>query len=293
MDRDELALFAAGLDDAAARHSGPDLDAAIGALGWRDALVDDPRVIAAMFTAQGTHGAASSAIDDVLVAAVGLEPGLAIAVVLPPLGIATHRALTATELVIAADTPYVVPASSVDRRAITGMDAAGGWVEIAGAPTTGSPTPRRWDAALPVGRLALATELTALSRAMLAMGRTHAVERIQFGRPIGSFQAVRHRLADAYLAVESADAAVSVGWDDPTPYAAAMVKAIAGRTAKTVSRHVQQVLAGMGFTAEHRFHLLMKRSMMLDQLLGAGATLSLEAARQAVAERAVPPMLAL
>jgi alkylation response protein AidB-like acyl-CoA dehydrogenase len=109
---------------------------------------------------------------------------------------------------------------------------------------------------------------------MLGLARDHAVEREQFGVPIASFQAVRHRLADALYAVESADAAVAASWEAPDAYTAAIAKAIAGRSAKTVARHAQQVLAGMGFASEHRFHHYFKRSLMLDQLFGSSAALS-------------------
>jgi hypothetical protein len=306
MDREELELFTASLRGAVEQHAGPELDTAIDDLGWREALADDRRAIAAMFTAQGSLGVASSAIDDVLSHALGLEAGSALAVVMPGLGrydaavaggavvgFATHRALTATELVVVGDSPAVVPKSTLELRQVAGMDPSSGWVAVTGVLTTGTPTPAPWSAALPFGQLAIATELTALSRAMLELGRDHAVQRAQFGRAIGSFQAVRHKLADAYIAVESADAAVAAGWDEISPYRASMAKAIAGRTARTVAKHSQQVLAGMGFTAEHKFHLLMKRSLVLDQLLGSGAALSAETGRRAITEREVPPMLAL
>ena len=83
---------------------------------------------------------------------------------------------------------------------------------------------------------------------MLDLARAHALERVQFGRPIARFQAVRHRLADALVAVEALDAALGAAWDEPNPMTAALAKAIAGRTARTVATHCQQVLAG------HRLH---------------------------------------
>jgi len=53
-----------------------------------------------------------------------------------------------------------------------------------------------------------------------------------------------------------------------------MAKAFAGRSARTVARHCQQVLAGIGFTTEHPLHLSVRRAIVLDQLLGAGTALT-------------------
>ena len=53
-----------------------------------------------------------------------------------------------------------------------------------------------------------------------------------------------------------------------------MAKAFAGRSARTVARHCQQVLAGIGFTTEHPLHRSVRRTIVLDQLLGAGSLLT-------------------
>ena len=91
----------------------------------------------------------------------------------------------------------------------------------------------------------------------------------------------------------SAEAAVDAGWEEPTPYTAAMAKAIAGRSSRTVARHAQQVLAGMGFTAEHAFHHYLRRVLVLDQLLGSATELSTELGQAAIKDRKIPAMLAL
>ena len=66
--------------------------------------------------------------------------------------------------------------------------------------------PPRGNAAVALGRRAVAHQIAGASRAMLDLARTHALERVQFGRPIARFQAVRHRLADALVAVEALEA---------------------------------------------------------------------------------------
>jgi alkylation response protein AidB-like acyl-CoA dehydrogenase len=144
-----------------------------------------------------------------------------------------------------------------------------------------------------VGRLALAHELVGASRAMLELARTHALERVQFGRPIAGFQAVRHRLAEALVAVEAADAAVAGGWDAGTAEAAATAKAVAGRSARTVARHAQQVLAGIGFTTEHPLHGYVRRALVLDRLLGDATRLTRRQGEDILRTRTLPPILPL
>jgi alkylation response protein AidB-like acyl-CoA dehydrogenase len=187
------------------------------------------------------------------------------------------------------------PRESLTIRDVRGIDPAGGWAEVERIPDLASfgGGVLVSDSVLAAGRLAVATELAAAARAMLDLAREHAVSRIQFGKPIASFQAVRHRLADALIAVTAADAVVDAGWDETTPYTAMMAKAITGRSARTVARHAQQVLAGMGFTHEHPFHRYLRRTIVLDQLLGSATALSAAMGQEAVRRRRIPAMLAL
>ena len=148
-------------------------------------------------------------------------------------------------------------------------------------------------AALAAGRRAVAHELVGASRAMLDLARTHALERIQFDVPIASFQAVRHRLADSLVAIEAASAALDGAWDDGAPFTAAVAKATAGRSARLVARHAQQVLAGIGFTAEHPFHRYFRRVRVLDDLLGDTRTLTREIGQSLLQARSLPVGLPL
>ena len=133
--------------------------------------------------------------------------------------------------------------------------------------------PITWDGAIALGQLALGYELVGAARTMLEMARQHALGRVQFGRAISRFQAVRHRLAESLVAVDAASSLLDAAWRDPVAYGA-MAKAFAGRNARLVSRHCQQVLAGIGFTTEHPFQHYVRRVLVLDQLLGAGTVLT-------------------
>jgi hypothetical protein len=297
MEEADLAAFTAALRQAAERHRG-DFDTGLDDIGWREALVDDPAATRAVFAVQGELNLSSSALDDVLLHALGDAPNPGTAVLIAPYPIGTRRLATASQI-ISVDVSGVIsiPPDAPTLRTVHGVDPEGGWVELGGSfevHVMGGcvPGPPR-ERALAAGRLAVATELAAASRAMLDLARDHAMNRIQFGKPIASFQAVRHRLADALIAVASADAAVAAGWEDTTPYTAAMAKAITGRSARTVARHSQQVLAGMGFTNEHAFHRYFRRILVLDQLLGSTAEISADMGADAIRNRAIPAMLTL
>ena len=128
---------------------------------------------------------------------------------------------------------------------------------------------------------------------MLDLARSHAVERVQFGRPIARFQAVRHRLADVLVAVEVLEATLAAADDEPATATAALAKATAGRTARLVATNCQQVLAGIGFTTDHPFHRYLKRTMLLDGLFGAADDIAVDLGRQLLATRRVPTLIDL
>jgi alkylation response protein AidB-like acyl-CoA dehydrogenase len=125
---------------------------------------------------------------------------------------------------------------------------------------------------------------------MLELARGHALERVQFGQPIAGFQAVRHRLADTLVAIEAADAAIGSAWDEGSPPAAATAKALAGRSARTAMRHCQQVLAGIGFTTEHDFHLYVRRVLVFDELFGTARALTRNQGRELLSRRQLPAL---
>ena len=129
------------------------------------------------------------------------------------------------------------------------------------------------------GRRALGWWLVGSARAMLRLARQHALDRVQFGKPIASFQAVRHRLAETLVAIEGAEATLSLPGEDNPDLTALLAKAAAGKAALTAARHCQQVLGGIGFTEEHDLQPHVKRVLVLDGLLGSSRELTRKAAR--------------
>jgi alkylation response protein AidB-like acyl-CoA dehydrogenase len=130
---------------------------------------------------------------------------------------------------------------------------------------------------LDVGATLLAAELLGASQHMLDESVAYAKDRVQFDKPIGSFQAVKHRLADMLVDVEGMRSAVYyAAWclsaDDPdASIAASTAKAWCSDAATRVLASALQVHGGIGFTWEHDTHLYLKRGQLDAQAFG-GAT---------------------
>jgi alkylation response protein AidB-like acyl-CoA dehydrogenase len=104
------------------------------------------------------------------------------------------------------------------------------------------------------------------------MAVAHTSSREQYGRPIASFQAVRHRLAEAHVWITAARTTVETAWTlaggDGAAWAARIAKLRAGRAQADVLRHTVQVLGAMGLTLESDMHRHVTRAAALDALLG-------------------------
>ncbi|QZS52781.1 acyl-CoA dehydrogenase family protein [Rhodococcus opacus] len=123
--------------------------------------------------------------------------------------------------------------------------------------------------------LAIGCEQLGQSKTVLNMAVEYARERRQFGRPIGSFQAIKHKLAEVAVAVQSAESAVEHGiWAaakgtaDELSRAAAMVAMACAPAAVLAAGECIQVHGGIGFTWEHPAHLYYRRALSSAGLLG-------------------------
>ncbi|MER5429994.1 acyl-CoA dehydrogenase family protein [Streptomyces sp. NPDC002588] len=120
----------------------------------------------------------------------------------------------------------------------------------------------------------LAATAVGACRRILDLALGHVRRRVQFGRPIGSFQAVKHKAADMHVAIERAQvlthfAALTIAEDDPRRTRAAhMAKAAAGECQRLVFRHGLQLFGAMGFTWENELQFHLKRAQACDLLLG-------------------------
>ncbi|OBJ30677.1 acyl-CoA dehydrogenase [Mycobacterium colombiense] len=267
-DPESLRLLADSLRTTMSAASGAKLDAALTDLGWRDMLDEMPDIaIPLVFKLLGETGAHAPMLNDVVLRAAGDAPGGTL-----PLPFAGGS--------------WVLwerrdhPGSAIDEL-----------LPIHPVPQD-SPLP---SAALQAGWRALGWWLVGTSRAMLSLARQHAVDRVQFGRHISSFQAIRHRLAETLVAIEGAEATLQAATecDDPQGLASLLAKAAAGQAALTAARHCQQVLGGIGFTAEHPLHHHIKRSLILDGLLGSSRELTRSAGKAVVAAGSAPRLAQL
>ena len=143
------------------------------------------------------------------------------------------------------------------------------------------------------GRHALGWWLVGSGRAMLGLARQHALDRTQFGRPVASFQAIRHRLAETLVAIEGAEVHPGRRCGRAGDLSFLLAKAAAGQAALTAARHCQQVLGGIGFTAEHALHRHVKRALVLDAMLGSSGELLREAGATLRAKGFAPRLVQL
>jgi alkylation response protein AidB-like acyl-CoA dehydrogenase len=138
----------------------------------------------------------------------------------------------------------------------------------------GDPMPGDVAPAVDTGAVALAAELVGVAQRALDMALEYAKEREQFGRPIGAYQAVSHRLAGMLWDVEEARSLTYyAAWTadaepESLPLAASMAKARASDAATSVTHDAIQTFGGIGFTWEHDVHFLLKRARVASRLLG-------------------------
>ncbi|MGA2209104.1 MAG: acyl-CoA dehydrogenase family protein [Acidimicrobiales bacterium] len=127
---------------------------------------------------------------------------------------------------------------------------------------------------LDLAAVALAAEQVGGAQRVLDMSVEYAKNRIQFGRPIGSFQAIKHKCADMLLEVESAkSAAYYAGWaaaedNDELPVTACLAKAYCSEAYFHAAAENIQIHGGIGFTWEHDAHLYFKRAKSSELILG-------------------------
>ncbi|SEH61592.1 Acyl-CoA dehydrogenase [Mycolicibacterium rutilum] len=116
--------------------------------------------------------------------------------------------------------------------------------------------------------LLLAAEQIGAASRCLDLTVQYTKDRVQFGRPIGSFQALKHRMADLYVAVQSARAVVDEAISAPSPTAAALARFSASEAFTKVAAEAVQMHGGIAITWEHDIQLYFKRAHGSAQLLG-------------------------
>ncbi len=285
--------------------------------GWPELLAEEPKTaVAALFETLGATLGTGDALDEVVLAALPDEAAPDTAVLHP---VGTGAAVRPTGdgrftldgvLLRRTDEParYLAPLAQADgtltyalvdaaagpaATAVSGMDAALGWRRVRGGIgadhlQVGRRGGEAWRTALTGLRRAQAHELIGLSGRMLAVAVEHAGTRRQFGRPIGSFQAVKHLLATVAVAIEAARSTTAESWTSGDPAITDLARAIASRGHAEAVRGGHQSLGAIGFTWEHEFHRYVRRGMALDALHGDGTVLRTEVGAAIAATGDVP-----
>ncbi|MCV7418916.1 acyl-CoA/acyl-ACP dehydrogenase [Mycobacterium yunnanensis] len=119
-----------------------------------------------------------------------------------------------------------------------------------------------------IAAILLAAEQIGAADRCLELTVAYTKERVQFGRPIGSFQALKHRMADLYVSVQSARALVDDAVADPSPTSAALARVAATEAFQAVASESIQMHGGVGITWEYDAQLYFKRAHGSAQLLG-------------------------
>jgi alkylation response protein AidB-like acyl-CoA dehydrogenase len=254
--------------------------------------------LAALLPEPAAAGALAALVeDDAVFAAGGID--------VTPEGITSPTEVTADGML---RTPRVVGARDADLLMLACRDDESGWQlhAVPAASCTSEPTPAlsasrdlstvHWPlaadtllaygvaaeaaASLLADRAAAGTAalLTGLAGRMVAMAAAYAKERHQFGKPIGSFQAVKHLLADARVSLEFArPATYRAAWSLATAqpslsHDASMAKAMASDAADRAARAALQVYGALGYTWECDLHFFLKRTWALSRAWGDAAT---------------------
>lgn len=297
IDSAELDLIRASL-----RHALDSNDdaAVIGSLlgeGWAELCeAMAPEAITALSEQAGAARSAAPVADLAVLWGAGIAPDASTAVIYD--GIALAGAGRAERFVTLSPAGLVsAPAAAVELVPVRGFDhtlglaratvdpAAGASGDVLGGPDSGV-------AAIAAGRRALASQMVGAGERMLTDTLAYVMERHQYGRAIGSFQTVKHRLADVKVALTAARSATWAAWEVADTADGALTsmaaKALAGRAHHLASTHCFQVHGGIAFTVEHGFQQWVRRGLVLDHLLGGHEQLTRDIGAQLIADGRVP-----
>jgi hypothetical protein len=312
MDASTLDLLRVSLTKLLGEHGEASLAHRLATLGWDEVLDDDaPTATRLLFEVRGSTLSDADALGPLLAQAMAGatdRPELAGAIVLIPASLhPRHCSAAVVDGLLRVEgvawrkpvkgTRVVVPLAGPDeesRLAIVPGEARWSTTNLSGLDEThglriygealeselewvaGPNAVSSWEAASTAGRWALAAELAAIGRAVIGQAVEYTAQRKQYGRPIGTFQALQHRLASAHASVIGAEHLTAEASMSATPWDALVAKAAAGKAAENACAQAQQCYGAIGFTWEHPFHRYLRRTYILDRLLGDWRTLEAE-----------------
>ncbi len=229
-------------------------------LSWLAAVIEEtgrvllrqpylPTVVAAAaLKAAGDEQHLAGLADGSLTAALALDGSLAQV---------PHALDAGIVLVGRGDELWVCEATAVEPLETLDLTRPAGRVEVSAGRHVGSALHAR-----DLEYVAIAAECVGAAQRVLELVVEHLLVRTQFGRPLGSFQALRHRVADLTVLVEAARSTTwyAAGEPDDVTVAAPLARALASEALVTVAGEAIQLFGGIGFTWEHDAHLYFKRA---------------------------------
>jgi hypothetical protein len=298
LDSDMLDMLRTSLRHVLTEASDQPLAARLDELGWADVVADDPATALRMlFEINGETASAADALGPelagVLVKATG-DDSLAGAIVglVSPYGdstldggrlnvdVITFSSVREQQVAVPVSSRLAICASdSLVAESLTGTDET-----LCASRLTGSVRSDqvRWiegdvhDRINTRGRWLVASELVGIGRHVIASAVEYTGERVQYGKPIGVFQALQHRLASAHAMVVGASHLAAEASVDGESWTALVAKCMAGQAAEFACTQAQQCYGAIGFTWEHEFHRYLRRMYVLDGLFGNWRTLEHE-----------------
>jgi Acyl-CoA dehydrogenase, C-terminal domain len=297
LDADMLAMLRTSLQHVLTDPTDRPLAERLDELGWSDVVdQDEPTALQTLFETKGETVSAADALGPTLaahLAAITGDARLAAATVAlrSPFGVSavTDDALTIEAVALSAPAELIVypvdgrlavcPGAGVTVATLGGSDEALGLLRLTGSVPTadiqwidGS----AWPQLVARARWLLAAELVGISRHVVASAVEYTKERVQYGKPIGVFQALQHRLASAHAMTVGAGHLVTEAGLDGDAWTAMVAKCMAGQTAEHACTQAQQCYGAIGFTWEHEFHRYLRRTYALDRMFGDWRTLEHE-----------------
>lgn len=261
----------------------------LAALGWADIESEYPVPAAELlFRAQGRSLAVTDCLDRAMLAELaGVVDAHIDAIVLPDIGASARlssgnghvrgvvigpprgRVAVPVAMPTGAIALSVVDSASLTWVDLDTFDSSMQLTEVTGPlPDDGVDASDAWRNALASAHRGLATELNALTTRMLEIATELATSRVQFGAPIGSFQALRHALAEAAAVLIGSCSVLDEAWVFGGSLLALAAKAAAGRAHRLVAATAMQTCGAIGLTAEHDLHRYVQRGFQIDALCG-------------------------
>lgn len=290
LDAETVAMLQKSLHHVLGETADGPLDDRLAELGWDEVVAGAPSTaLRTLFEVKGDLASSADALGPALTARLAQLTGddaladTTVAVSSPFGSTSTDYGwirVDATALSPAIDRPFAVavdgrlavcPSAGVKFTSLDSTDGGLGLYRLTGVVAA---TDVEWlDGAVAErlvdhGRWLVACELVGVGRHVLAGAVDYTKDRVQFGKPIGVFQALQHRLASAHAMVVAAGHLAAEAGDSGDGWAALVAKCMAGRAAEYACTQAQQCYGAIGFTWEHELHRYLRRTYSLDRMLG-------------------------